>query len=40
VELNGPFAGPELGPGKNGSAEINGGGIDDFDLPYILGLWR
>ena len=40
VELDGPFAGPELGPGKDGGAEINGAGIDDFDLRGLLGLGR
>ena len=40
VEVDGPFAGPELGPGKDGCAEINGGGIDDFDLRGLLGLGR
>ena len=38
VELDGPFAGPELGPGKDRGAEINGRGIDDFDLRGLLGL--
>jgi len=32
VELDGPFVGPELGPGKDGGGKVNGSGIDDFDL--------
>ena len=38
MEFDGPFAGPELGPGKYGGAEINGSGIDDLDLRGLLGL--
>ena len=38
MELDGPFTAPELGPGKDAGAEINGSGIDDFDLRGFLGL--
>jgi hypothetical protein len=38
VELDGPFAGPELGPGKDAGAEVDGSGIDDFDLRRFLRL--
>ena len=31
MELDGPLAAAEFGPGKDRSAEIDGGGIDDFD---------
>jgi hypothetical protein len=40
MQFNGPFAGPKLGPGKDRSAQVDGGGIDDFDLRGLLGLWR
>jgi hypothetical protein len=40
MEHDGPFAAPELGPGEHRGAEIDGGGVDDFDgrsLPGLLG---
>jgi hypothetical protein len=40
VELDGPFAAPELGPGKDAGAQVNGGGIDDFDFRRLLRLLR
>lgn len=40
VEFDGPFAAPELGPGKHYSAKVNGGGIDDSDLRRLLRLLR
>jgi hypothetical protein len=36
VWIDGPYAGPELGPGKQRGAQVNGGGIDDFDLWRLL----
>ena len=38
VEFDGPFAGPELGPGKDAGAEVDGSGIDDFDIRRLLRL--
>ena len=32
MKLDGPFPSPEIGSGENRGAEINGGGIEDFDL--------
>jgi hypothetical protein len=40
VQLDGPFAGPKLGPGKDRGADVNGGGIDDLDGWGLLGLRR
>lgn len=36
MELNGPLAGPKLGPGEDAGAEINGGGVNDLDLRAVL----
>jgi hypothetical protein len=38
VEFNGPLAGPEFGPGKDAGAEVDGSGIDDFDIRRLLRL--
>jgi hypothetical protein len=38
VQLDSPLAGPKLGPGKDRGAEVNGGGLDDFDWRSFLGL--
>lgn len=38
VEFDGPLAGPKLGPGKDAGAEVDGSGIDDFDLRRLLRL--
>lgn len=38
VEFDGPLASPEFGPGKDAGAEVDGSGIDDFDLRRLLRL--
>ena len=38
MELDGPLESSELGPGKDCGAQVNGGGIDNFDLRGRLGL--
>ena len=38
VEFDGPLAGPEFGPGKDAGAEVDGSGIDNFDLRRLLRL--
>jgi hypothetical protein len=40
VEFDGPFVAPELGPGEHRGAQINSGGIDDFDFRRLLRLLR
>ena len=40
MQLNGPLADPKLGPGKHRRAQVNGGGIDDFDRRGLLRQWR
>jgi hypothetical protein len=37
VQLDGPLAGPKLGPGKDRGAQVNGGGINDLDRRGLLG---
>ena len=37
-EFDGPLAGPEFGPGKDAGAEVDGSGIDNFDIRRLLRL--
>jgi len=34
VQLDGPFGLPELGPGKYGKTQVNGGGVEQIELVF------
>jgi hypothetical protein len=38
VQFDGAFADPKVSPGKDRGAQVNGGGINDFDLRGLVGL--